>query len=96
MSPPLENWLQEWGHWLDALLATGLACPTGETRLRIQAWCADAEALGFAAQCAAARVLLGGLPERADAFLGLLLEHDMLLRLSEAQHLTTYATCTDD
>ncbi|MES2818251.1 MAG: hypothetical protein V4812_04610 [Pseudomonadota bacterium] len=105
MNDPLDNWLQEWGAWLDALLATGLACPTRETRARIGQWCADAQALGFATQCAAAQTLLGAeadgisdgpsIQARAQVFIGLLLEQDMLLRLHEAQRLMAVCAKAD-
>ncbi|PAU51816.1 hypothetical protein [Pseudomonas indica] len=90
MNDPLALWLNEWGEWLDKLLTTGLANPTRETRVRIERWCADAEALGFRDQQAAARTMLADdtpATQRAKAFLGLLLEQDMLTRLLEAGHL---------
>lgn len=84
------GWLEEWGSWLDDLLATGLACPTQLVRQRIERWCQDAELLGFASQQQAAQRLLQGgvtMPERTQVFFALLLEQDMLLRLYEARRL---------
>lgn len=83
MSEALNHWLQAWGEWLDALLATGLACPARETRQRMQRWCEDAELLGFARQAGAVRRLLeegADMEQRARLLFDLLSEHDILRR----------------
>jgi hypothetical protein len=90
MSEPLHSWLQAWGEWLDAALATGLGSLSQDTCGRIQAWCADAELLGFSAQAAQALCLLQGnlrAQQRHQAFTDLLLEQDMLVRLDATNRL---------
>lgn len=90
MSQRFNQWLQAWGDWLDSLLATGIGSASQETQGRIQQWCVDAELLGFATQVQQARLLLSAevpVVQRHRAFLDLLLEHDMLLRLNDAQAL---------
>lgn len=90
MSDPLRDWLEDWGQWLDALLATGLACPTREARQRIARWSEEAELLGFLDQRQAALRLLEegiAMAERARIFFALLQEQDMLMRLHEARQL---------
>lgn len=90
MNQALEHWLDSWGEWLDGLLATGLGSPSQTTRARIQAWCADAALLGFAAQSEQAERLLQATTsaaQRHQLFLDLLLEQDMLVRLNAASRL---------
>ncbi|MGY4534578.1 hypothetical protein ACVW0Y_003719 [Pseudomonas sp. TE3786] len=90
MSHSLEHWLDSWGDWLDSLLAAGLGSPSQATRARIQAWCVDAELLGFTPQSERAqRLLQGSVPaaQRHQMFLDLLLEQDMLVRLNAANRL---------
>ena len=87
MNNSLESWLQAWADWLDALLATGVGRPSVETSRRIQAWCTDADLLGFNQQSRRARLLLdstAALAQRQQAFLDLVLEQDMLARLHDA------------
>lgn len=90
MSDRFSDWLQSWGDWLEGLLATGIGCPSEETCELIRQWCGDAELLGFATQVEQARLLLGTqvpVAQRHLAFLDLLLEQDMLVRLDAAQAL---------
>ncbi len=90
MSDPLKDWLDDWGQWLDALLATGLACPTREARQRIARWSEEAGLLGFPGQRLAALHLLEqgiSMAERTRTFFSLVQEQDMLVRLYEARQL---------
>lgn len=94
MSEALDQWLEEWGGWLDAVLASGLACPTRETRQRIAHWCDDAELLGFARPAGAARRLFGDdtpMAERGRLLHDLLAEQDMLSRSYQLMKLRSLA-----